>query len=49
MERLEEQASKHMAVKEEKELQILQLREEIDHLRTMEEHGAKKRKKKLIQ
>jgi hypothetical protein len=45
MERLEEEASTHRALKEEKEREIAQLREEIDQLRRLEKHGAKRRKK----
>ena len=47
MEKLEEQASKNMALKEEKEREITQLREEINQLRMIEERGAKKRKKDI--
>jgi len=47
MERLEEQASNNIALKEEKEHEITQLREEINHLKMIEEHGAKKRKKDI--
>lgn len=47
MERLEGQASKNIALKEEKEREITQLREEINQLRMMEEQGAKKRKKDI--
>lgn len=47
MERLEEEAGKHIALKEEKEREITQLREEITHLKTIEDHGAKKRKKEI--
>jgi len=45
MERLEEHASKNIALKEEKEREITQLREEINQLKMIEEQGAKKRKK----
>jgi len=45
MEKLEEEASTHRALKEEKEREIAQLREEIDQLRRLEKHGAKRRKK----
>jgi hypothetical protein len=47
MERLEEQGSKNIALKEEKEREITQLREEINHLKMIEEHGIKKRKKDI--
>ncbi|RLB26836.1 MAG: hypothetical protein DRG66_06285, partial [Deltaproteobacteria bacterium] len=47
MEKLEEHASKNMALKEEKEREITQLREEINQLRMIEERGAKKRKKDI--
>lgn len=45
MERLEEQASKGMTLKEEKEREITQLREEINRWKTIEKQSAKKRKK----
>ncbi|TET93205.1 MAG: hypothetical protein E3J28_04720, partial [Desulfobacteraceae bacterium] len=45
MEKLEEHASKNIALKEEKEREITQLREEINQLKMIEEQGAKKRKK----
>ncbi len=45
MERLEEQASKGMTLKEEKEREITQLREEINRWKTREKQSAKKRKK----
>lgn len=45
MERLEEQASKNMTLKEEKEREITQLREEINRWKTIEKQSAKKRKK----
>jgi len=47
MERLEEDSKKNMALKEEKERQIIQLREEINQLKMIEEQGAKKRKKDI--
>lgn len=47
MEKLEEHASKNIALKEEKEREITQLREEINQLRMIEERGAKKRKKDI--
>ncbi len=47
MERLEGQASKNIALKEEKEREITQLREEINQLKMIEEQGAKKRKKDI--
>lgn len=45
MERLEEQASKGMTLKEEKEREITQLREDINRWKTIEKQSAKKRKK----
>jgi len=45
MERLEEDSKKNMALKEEKEREITQLRKEINQLKMIEERGAKKRKK----
>jgi hypothetical protein len=47
MERLEEDSKKNMALKEEKEREIIQLREEINQLKMIEEQGAKKRKKDI--
>ena len=47
MEKLEEDARKNMALKEEKEREISQLREEINQLKMIEEQGAKKRKKDI--
>jgi hypothetical protein len=47
MERLEEDSKKNMALKEEKEREITQLREEINQLKMIEERGAKKRKKDI--
>jgi len=47
MERLEEQASKYMALKEERELEISQLREEINQLKMIEEKSARRRKKDI--
>ena len=47
MERLEEDSKKNMALKEEKEREITQLREEINQLKMIEEQGAKKRKKDI--
>ena len=47
MENLEEDSKKNMALKEEKELEITQLREEINQLKMIEEQGAKKRKKNI--
>ncbi|HUV60090.1 MAG TPA: hypothetical protein VMW09_08260 [Desulfatiglandales bacterium] len=47
MERLEEDSKKNMALKEEKEREITQLREEINQLKMIEEQGAKKRKKEI--
>jgi len=47
MERLEEDSEKNMALKEEKEREITQLREEINQLKMIEEQGAKKRKKDI--
>jgi len=47
MEKLEEDAKNNMALKEEKEGEITQLREEINQLRMLEELGAKKRKKDI--
>jgi len=44
MERLEEQASRNMALKEEKERKIKELREEISQLKRMEKRTAKKRR-----
>ncbi len=45
MERLEEQASKNIALREDKERKIIQLKEEIDQLEMIGKQGAKKRKK----
>ncbi|NOQ96196.1 MAG: hypothetical protein GQ555_06230 [Desulfobacterales bacterium] len=45
MERLEEQASKNIALREDKEREIIQLKEEIDQLEMIGKQGAKKRKK----
>jgi len=47
MEKLEEQASKNIALKEEKEREITQLREEIAQLERLEKQGAKRRKKDI--
>jgi len=47
MERLEEDSKKNMALKEEKEREINQLREEINQLKMIDEQGAKKRKKDI--
>jgi len=47
MERLEEDSKKNMALKEEKEREITQLREEINQLKVIEDQGAKKRKKDI--
>jgi len=47
MEKLEEDSKKNMALKEEKEREITQLREEINQLKMIEEQGAKKRKKDI--
>jgi len=47
MERLEEDSIKNMALKEEKEREITQLREEINQLKMIDEQGAKKRKKDI--
>lgn len=47
MERIEEQASKNQALKEEKEHEIIQLREEIDQLKQIERQSARKRKKDI--
>ena len=44
MEKLEEQASRNMALKEEKEREIKELREEISQLKRMEKRTAKKRR-----
>jgi len=45
MERLEEQASKNIALREDKERKIIQLKEEIGQLEMIGKQGAKKRKK----
>jgi len=45
MEWLEEQASKNIALREDKERKIIQLKEEIDQLEMIGKQGAKKRKK----
>ncbi len=47
MERLEEDSKKNMALKQEKEREIIQLREEISQLKMIEVHGTKKRKKDI--
>jgi len=47
MERLEEQASKNIALREDKEHEIIQLKEEIDQLEMAGKQGAKKRKKDM--
>lgn len=47
MERLEEQASKNIALREDKEHEIIQLKEEIDQLEMTGKQGAKKRKKDI--
>ncbi len=47
MERLEEDSKKNMALKEEKEREITQLKEEINQLKMIEEQGARKRKKDI--
>jgi len=47
MERLEEQASKNIALREDKEREIIQLKEEIDQLEMTGKQGAKKRKKDM--
>jgi len=47
MERLEEQASKNIALREDKERKIIQLKEEIDQLEMIGKQGAKKRKKDM--
>ncbi len=47
MERLEEQASKNIALREDKEHEIIQLKEEIDQLEMTGKQGAKKRKKDM--
>jgi len=47
MERLEEDSKNNMALKEEKEREINQLREEINQLKMIDEQGAKKRKKDI--
>jgi len=47
MERLEEDSKRNMALKQEKEREIIQLREEISQLKMIEEQGAKKRKKDI--
>lgn len=47
MERLEEQASKNIALREDKEREIIQLKEEIDQLEMIGKQGAKKRKKNV--
>jgi hypothetical protein len=47
MEKLEEDSKNNMALKEEKEREIIQLREEINQLKMIEEQGAKKRKKDI--
>jgi hypothetical protein len=47
MERLEQEAHSNIALKEEKELEIIQLREEIAHLKKLEKQDARKRKKSI--
>jgi hypothetical protein len=47
MERLEEQASRNMALKEEKEREIKELHEEISQLKRMGKQTAKKRRKDI--
>jgi len=47
MERLEEQADKNIALKQEKEREINQLREEINQLKVIEKQSAKKRKRDI--
>ncbi|MBW1613064.1 MAG: hypothetical protein B6I32_03465 [Desulfobacterium sp. 4572_20] len=47
MERLEEDSKKNMALKQEKEREIIQLREEISQLKMIEVRGTKKRKKDI--
>jgi len=45
MEKIEQQAESNLVVKEEKELEIIQLREEISQLKRLEQQDARKRKK----
>jgi len=47
MERLEQDSKKNMALKQEKEREIIQLREEISQLKMIEVRGTKKRKKDI--